>query len=89
MSYESGSLRNIRIGDDEVLRMIYIALRNYHWRTITPTYKNEKHNITKSSFDISYDSVYMQEDIHFKFHVSISGEKANQVIFDIDGVALS
>ena len=89
MTYESGNLRNIRFGNQEVIRMIYVALRDKHWGTIQPETRNEKINVENSGFHISYTSIYKQDDIYFECHISILGNEKNQVIFEIVGESLS
>ena len=38
--YEEGELRYIRLGDREVLRRVYVAVRDRNWGTILPKYTN-------------------------------------------------
>ena len=88
MDYASGSLRNIRVGSREVVRMIYFALRDHNWGTIIPEIKNEKIVYQPSGFDITYEAVYRKENINFIFQVAISGSPDNVITFDIEGKAL-
>jgi len=89
ITYTSGDLRDIRIGKHDVLRMIYVTLRDRNWGTIRPFLENEKITIEPFGFRIEYDSLYHIEDIHFKCHVSITGDANHQVVFEINGKALS
>ncbi|MFO7668312.1 MAG: hypothetical protein R6W31_01510, partial [Bacteroidales bacterium] len=34
--YENGAIRRIRLGDTEIIRMIYAAVRDRNWETIEP-----------------------------------------------------
>ena len=36
MIFEAGDLRYIRFGDYEILRRIYVAVRDHNWDTILP-----------------------------------------------------
>ena len=36
LDYETGALRRIRLGDREVLRQVYVAVRDPDWDTIEP-----------------------------------------------------
>src|SRR5262245_40290616 len=50
---ELGFLRYIRIGDQEVLRGIYAAVRDRNWGTILPKISDLKIESTRDSFRIS------------------------------------
>lgn len=89
VNYDTGNLRNIRIGNHEILRMIYVTLRDQNWGTLLPIIENEKIKSNASEFSIEYDSIYHENNIHFHFHVSITGDDQNTVVFEINGEALS
>ena len=36
LTYENGDLRYIRLGDCEILRRIYVAVRDRNWGTVPP-----------------------------------------------------
>jgi hypothetical protein len=36
--YEAGELRAVRLGEREVLRRVYVAVRDRNWGTILPTF---------------------------------------------------
>jgi hypothetical protein len=40
LTFEDGGLRKIKVGNVEVLRMIYMAVRDYNWGTILPDLRN-------------------------------------------------
>jgi len=52
MVYENGNLRYISIGNCEVIRMIYSAVRDKEWLTINPAITGEKIEIHPDSFRI-------------------------------------
>jgi D-apionolactonase len=88
VEYASGSLRNIRVGTHEVVRMIYFALRDHNWGTIIPEIRNEKITVQPAGFDIAFQAVYRQENINFIFQVAISGTPDSVITYDIEGKAL-
>ena len=87
--YEQGLLRNIRIGDYEVIRMIYFALRDHNWETIIPVIKNEQIKESDAGFRISFESHFEEKNIRFVFYSVITGTTNGQVAFEIEGEALS
>ena len=42
MLYEAGNLRYISAGGNEIIRMIYFAVRDKEWLTISPDISEEK-----------------------------------------------
>ncbi len=87
--YESGLLRNIRLGEYEVIRMIYYALRDHNWETIISEIKNEKIIESDNGFKISYESHFKKGDIRFVIYSEITGFPTGKLNFEINGVALS
>jgi len=89
LTYESGIIRNIKLGDHEVVRMIYVSVRDHNWATVIPTIRNEQIEEKEGGFTISYQSLFNQDDIQIDFKVRISGTDENTIVFDIEGEALS
>jgi hypothetical protein len=88
IDYISGSLRNIRVGTHEVIRMIYVALRDHNWGTILPEIRQEQIQEDQNGFHIKYESLFKKGDINFRFQVAIKGDD-NFIDFEISGEALS
>ena len=40
MIFEAGDLRYIRLGNHEIIRRIYVAVRDHNWDTILPQLSN-------------------------------------------------
>ena len=89
LHYESGLLRNIRIGEYEVIRMIYFALRDRNWETIIPVIKNEQITESDRGYKIAFESHFDERNIRFVFHSEITCTANSQVVFEINGEALS
>jgi hypothetical protein len=88
LTYEAGSIRNIKLGDFEAVRMIYVALRDDHWGTIIPAISEERIEVEDGSFTISYLGRYRQQGIQFDLRARVTGSN-NKIVFEIDGEALS
>lgn len=89
MKYDNGFLRHIKLGDAEVLRMLYFAVRDQNWATIPLHITKEICNIYKDHFSIDYQGVCRQNEIHFEWHCKINGSKEGSITFEIYGKALS
>lgn len=85
--YENGLLRQFRIGRDEVLRMIYFAVRDRHWQTVLTTLTNEVIDRTDSSFRIRYDWTTSDPAIQMSGQVTIVGESDGIISVDFYGKA--
>jgi hypothetical protein len=86
--YENGSIRYIKIGDVEILRMIYAAVRDPNWGTVEPVIRDEKIDKHPDSFHIHYIAEYHRNDIFFEAGYSISGSSEG-IRFTMHGSARS
>ncbi len=89
MIYEGGNLRYISAGKNEIIRMIYAAVRDKDWNTIRPEISDEKVISDKDSFKISYNCSYRSGDINFATVFRIEGKSDNSLVFSLDGEALT
>src|SRR5207244_4783099 len=67
-------LRYIRFGDREILRGIYVAVRDRNWGTVTPMISNLKTEVTAGTFHLSFDVNSHEGDINFRWNGNISGD---------------
>ncbi|MBI1923392.1 hypothetical protein HYR99_03985 [Candidatus Poribacteria bacterium] len=86
---ESGFLRYIRMGNREILRGIYSAVRDHNWGTIAPKISNLVTEINEDTFRMTFDVACKAGDIDFFWRGSISGNPQGTVTFAMDGVARS
>jgi D-apionolactonase len=84
-----GDLRRISVGGQEVLRRIYVAIRDRNWGTIPARIENLKISQQGSHFSITYDSIHQQGDIDFRWRATIMGTDAGKITFAMDGKAHS
>jgi len=89
MIYENGNLRQITAEGNEIIRMIYSAVRDRDWITIAPVITEEKFEIHDDSFTVEYNAKYRTEKIDFQAHYFISGTPDNILTFSFEGVALN
>jgi hypothetical protein len=89
LQYENGMLRYLQTESGEVLRMIYFAVRDKNWGTVTPQISNEHIHSTPDSFALSYECLFEEGDIRMTWQVQIEGTNNSMVRFIITGKALS
>jgi len=87
--YEKGDLRYIKVGDQEILRRVYVAIRDRNWGTVPPVLSNVQMDITSDSFRITYDVENKEGDIDFLWKGTITGDAQGTITFAMHGVAHS
>lgn len=87
--FDQGGLRNIRLGNREVIRRIYGAVRDKDWGTVTGNISAMTSEIADDHFRIGFTSTHRQGGIHFVWRGVITGEADGTVRFDFDGEAQS
>jgi hypothetical protein len=87
--YEEGDLRHIRLGDHEILRRVYVAVRDRNWGTVLPHVSNVKMEIARESFRIAYDVENKQGEIDFFWRGTIAGDEGGNISLTMEGVARS
>ena len=88
MIYNNGSIRYISAGGNELIRMIYSAVRDKDWLTVTPEIVDEKIEVQEYFFLINVKCLYRSGEISFSAEYSIEGKPDNSIIFSMEGKAL-
>ena len=89
MIFEAGDLRYIRFGDHEILRRVYVAVRDHNWDTILPQLSNVQIEHDGDAFRITYDVKNKGADVDFFWQGIITGDTDGTITFSMDGEALS
>ena len=85
--FEAGCLRYIRLGDDEILRRVYVAIRDRNWGTAPDELSNVEMEIGADTFQIRYDVRNRLRDVDFVWHGEITGAADGTLHFSMDGEA--
>ncbi len=87
--YDHGFLRTLRSDQNEILRMIYFAIRDENWQTLTQHIADEQINIGDNSFSISYTATVVQKNKSiFTWRVIIEGSRMGEISYEIKGKPL-
>jgi hypothetical protein len=89
MLYEQGGLRYISFGDREVVRRIYVAVRDHNWGTVSQELADEHLEIGEDSFRVSYLVRNLGGRIDFRWQAQILGQPDGTIRFDMHGRAHS
>ncbi len=87
--YNDGMIRSIRFGENEIVRRVYMALRDQYWNTIPFQIDPLLNLIEDSSFHISFEALHREKEVHFKWTGDIRGDAGGIIRFDMQGEALS
>jgi hypothetical protein len=82
-----GGLRWIRFGDREVLRRVYVAVRDVNWGTVPSRVSNLHVERGDRSFRLTFDCEQRQGEIDFLWKGTITGDEQGTVSFEMDGTA--
>ncbi len=87
--YEEGDLRYIQYGDQEILRRVYVAIRDRNWGTVLPRLSNVQIEASSDAFRVQYDVENKEGEIDFFWKGTIEGSAQGTITFSMDGVARS
>jgi len=87
--FEEGDLRYVRLQGREILRRVYVAIRDRNWGTIPPRLSNLQKEIAADSLRITYDVENKQGEIDFFWKGTITGDAEGTITFRMDGQARS
>jgi D-apionolactonase len=87
--YQQGNIRHISDGRNEVIRMIYSALRDREWLNINPVISSEKIQRGSDNFRIEYSCTYFSDKPLFHAVYIIEGKSDNTITFSFEGEALN
>lgn len=87
--YEAGDLRYIKLGDREIVRRLYIAVRDQNWGTVPPILSKVQMEIKESSFRITYHVCANEGALDFVWKATIVGHEDSTISFTMEGEARS
>jgi hypothetical protein len=85
--YEAGQIRYIKLDDNEVVRRIYVTLRDQHWMTILPHISNLEIFAEEDCFELTFDARHQQGNINFSWRGRVHGDRRGVITFSMDGRA--
>lgn len=89
LRYEAGDLRYIRLGEREILRRVYVAVRDQNWGTIPARLTQVKIAQGQHTFAISYRAEHQHGTLDFAWEGAITGAADGTIRFTMEGVARS
>ncbi len=86
---DTAFLRHVRLGDHEVVRAIYAAVRDHNWATILPQVTLRETDIRADGFRLTFDCVCQRGGIDYFWRGSVTGDATGRIRFEFDGVSRS
>ncbi len=84
-----GDLREVRWRGREVIRRVYAAVRDRNWGTVPGTLSALQVETTDATFQVTYTSTHLREDIHVVWNAVLGGDADGTLRFVFDGEARS
>ncbi|MEX1019145.1 MAG: hypothetical protein WDZ49_05770 [Litorilinea sp.] len=89
LQFAEGDLRYIRLGEHELLRRVYVAVRDQNWNTIPGRIQDLVIETREEAFAITFTMIHHEDDIHFTWEGEIRGRPAGEITFTMHGQVLS
>jgi D-apionolactonase len=83
---EGGDLRYVTVGDREVVRRLYVGVRNRNWDTIEPCYTAFEVEDGGDRFAVRFTAVHQDGDVDFTWDGTIVGSADGTIEAAMDGV---
>ena len=86
---DTAFLRHLRLGDHEVVRAIYAAVRDQDWATISPRLENLQSEVKADSFRVTFDAICQRGHVDYLWKGLLTGDAQGRVEYRFDGVSKS
>lgn len=87
--YHDGALRSISVGETEVIRMIYFAVRDRDWLTLPAEQSRFSLKKSTSGFRIGFTNHYRLGDMDFRVRITYRANTAGKLVAMARGIALN
>jgi hypothetical protein len=80
-------VRYVRLGRTELVRRIYVAVRDRNWNTVPGEVAGLEVDERADSFDVRFSVRHRAPDIDFSWQGTIAGDADGRITYSLDGVA--
>jgi hypothetical protein len=87
VTYHQGYLRYIKSGNEELVRMIYTAVRDQHWLTASMIISYEQIVQVEQGFKVTYQATYRLNTIEYFANIEIIGNPDDTISFHFNGTS--
>jgi hypothetical protein len=84
---ENADLRYVRVGDVEIVRRLYVAVRDQNWGTVEPVYTRFEIDDQGDSFRIELEAEHVDPDagVDFAWNGLIEGTSEGTIRYELEG----
>ena len=79
--WEEGDLRTVKLGERELLRRVYIAIRDRNWGAVPNIISNLRMKVGDDAFEIAFDVENKEHDLEFRWQGHITGTSDGVVTY--------
>jgi hypothetical protein len=83
--FEAGDLRYVRLGEHEIIRRVYVAVRDHNWATIPMRISELNIDSAEDRFTITYAADHQERKIDFHWDATIQGTPEGGISFSMQG----
>ena len=83
---EGADLRYVAVAGQEVVRRLYVGVRNRNWDTIEPRFTRYEVEDDGRDFVVGFTAVHQDGDVDFTWDGTIRGTSAGVITAEMDGV---
>jgi hypothetical protein len=87
LTFDRGALRWIRLGQREVVRGIYVAVREPGWATVPAVLEDLEIEAEPESFRVRFRALHRRGAVRFDWDGRIEGGADGRIVFRMDGAA--
>ena len=85
--FDNGEIRYLKLGQTEILRRVYVAVRDRNWRTILPALSDLQIERRERSFEVRFHMAHNGGGLDYSWDGKITGSPAGEVRFEMRGAA--
>ena len=89
VEFQEGDLRYLCYAGQELIRRIYVAIRDVNWNTIPGQMANLATHSAEDGFRIQFDAFHQAGSLTFRWQASIEGQPDGIIEYSLDGLAES
>ncbi|HVG38755.1 MAG TPA: hypothetical protein VM870_05685, partial [Pyrinomonadaceae bacterium] len=87
--FDGGDLRYLRYGEREVIRRVYVAVRDQHWNTVAPQFSDLRLDAGEDHFHATFQAIHRAGELDFRWRGEIRGSADGTITYLMDGAAHS
>jgi len=84
--FQDGDLRYVRFGNVELIRRVYVAIRDHNWNTIPGTISDLSVKSESEHFSVQFNSHHRTEQLDFTWQALITGSTDGKISYTMDGI---